>query len=122
MAGEQDELTEAALSRVGVVLQDKRTLEDLLGVGGFAAVYSAKHRSGKRVAVKVLHPQLAVRKSVRERFVREAYAANAIEHSGVVSVLDDDVTEDGAPYLVMDLLNGSPSPTDRRGGSARSSP
>src|SRR5262249_20054409 len=61
---------------------------------------------GKRVAIKILHPEMAAWPDVGARFLREAYAANAIDHPGVVSVLDDDMTEDGAPFLVMDLLDG----------------
>ena len=46
-------------ARVGMVLQDKWTLDALLGVGGMAAVYAATHRNGKRVAVKMLHAELS---------------------------------------------------------------
>jgi serine/threonine-protein kinase len=98
--------TARALSRVGEVLKDKWTLDRLLGVGGMAAVYAATHRNKKRVAVKVLLPELANDPEVRARFVHEGYAANTIEHPGAVSVLDDDVADDGAPFLVMELLEG----------------
>jgi len=43
---------------------------------------------------------------VKSRFLSEGYAANAVQHGGVVSVLDDDVTDEGCPFLVMDLLDG----------------
>ena len=92
--------------RVGSVLKDKWTLDRLLGVGGMAAVYAATHRNNKRVALKVLLPELANDAEIRARFVREGYAANTIGHPGAVSVLDDDVSEDGAPFLVMELLEG----------------
>jgi len=99
-----------ARKRVGSVLNDKWTLEELLGVGGMAAVYSARHRNGARAAIKILHPTLASVEEVRDRFLREGYAANRVEHKGAVQVLDDDVIvgepEDGAPYLVMELLEG----------------
>ena len=42
----------------------------------------------------------------RRRFLSEGYAANAVKHPGVVSVLDDDVSEDGSAFLVMELLEG----------------
>jgi len=42
----------------------------------------------------------------RARFTREGYVANAVAHKGAVSVIDDDVTEDGAPFFTMDLLEG----------------
>jgi hypothetical protein len=99
-------LETVAHQRVGRVLQAKWRLDALLGVGGMAAVYAATHRNGKRVAVKVLHPQVGVDPTVRERFLREGYIANSIGHEGAVSVLDDDVTSDGEPFLVMELLEG----------------
>jgi serine/threonine protein kinase len=95
-----------ARTRVGEVLKDKWHLDALLGVGGMAAVYSATHRNQKRVAIKMLLPEFAGDREVRDRFIREGYAANTIEHPGALSVLDDDVSEDGQPFLVMELLEG----------------
>jgi eukaryotic-like serine/threonine-protein kinase len=107
LSGEADSRSR---ERVGSVLSDKWTLEKLLGVGGMGAVYAAKHRNGARAAVKVLHPDLARNKEVRERFLREGYAANTVEHRGAVKVLDDDVVtsgpDEGTAYLVMELLEG----------------
>ncbi len=98
------------LERVGTVLNDKWTLERLLGVGGMAAVYAGRHRNGARAAIKVLHADLARHKEVRERFRREGYAANKVEHPGVVKVLDDDIIasgpDEGTAYIVMELLEG----------------
>lgn len=102
----QDQLDETARARIGVTLNDKWQLDALLGVGGTASVYSASHRNGKRVAIKVLHPELSAHMHFRERFLREAYVGNHIEHPGAVTVYDDDVTEDGCAFLVMDLLEG----------------
>jgi serine/threonine protein kinase len=100
----------SALDRVGRVLNEKWKLERLLGVGGMAAVYAGLHRNGARAAIKVLHPELARHKEVRQRFQREGYAANKVEHDGVVKVLDDDVVSSGpdagTAYLVMELLEG----------------
>jgi serine/threonine-protein kinase len=95
-----------ATARVGRVLKEKWRLDGLLGVGGMAAVYSATHRNHKRVAIKMLLPELAGIAEVRDRFVREGYAANQIQHPGALSVLDDDADEDGLPFLVMELLEG----------------
>jgi serine/threonine-protein kinase len=99
-----------AVERVGSVLNDKWTLERLIGVGGMAAVYAGRHRNGASAAVKVLHPELARHKEVRERFQREGYAANKVNHPGVVKVLDDDVVSSGrdagTAYLMMELLQG----------------
>jgi len=101
-----DPKTEHASARVGTWLRDKWKLDALLGLGGMAAVYSATHRNGKRAAVKMLHPQSAADASVRARFLREGYLANQVGHPGAVSILDDDVTEEGYVYLVMELLEG----------------
>jgi serine/threonine-protein kinase len=101
-----DPLTERARARVGTVLREKWRLDRLLGVGGMAAVYAATHRNGARVAIKILHQQLSIDRDVRERFLREGYVANSVSHRGVVRVLDDDVTDDGAIFFVMDLLEG----------------
>ncbi len=91
--------------RIGTVLKGKWRLDAQLGAGGMATVYAATHRNGKRVAVKVLHPELSRDQVIRERFVREGYLANKVGR-GAVSVDDDDVTEDGAVFLVMELLEG----------------
>jgi serine/threonine-protein kinase len=96
----------AASQRIGQTLRDKWTLERLIGSGGMAAVYEARHRNGARAAVKLLHPEMSQREDVRERFRREGYAANKVAHRGAVQVLDDDVAEDGSAFLVMELLEG----------------
>jgi eukaryotic-like serine/threonine-protein kinase len=95
-----------ARARVGQVLRNKWRIDGLLGVGGMAAVYAATHRNGKRAALKVLHLDAAADTDVRRRFLREGYVANKVGHPGVVSVLDDDVGEDGAVFLVLELLEG----------------
>jgi len=60
-----------------------------------AVVYAATHRNGKRVAIKMLHHDLTRNADVRTRFLREGYLANAVDHEGVVSIIDDDVTRKG---------------------------
>lgn len=92
---------------VGTVLRGKYRIDGVIGTGGMAVVYAATHRNRKRFAVKVLHPELSTRREVRARFIREGYVANSVEHPGVVSVLDDDVTDDGGAFLVMELLEGA---------------
>lgn len=101
-----DPLVQRALERIGMVLREKWRLDGLLGVGGMAAVYAATHRNGRRVAVKVLHAELATHQDVRNRFLREGYAANKVNHPGAVAVLDDDIADDGSVFLVMELLDG----------------
>jgi serine/threonine-protein kinase len=100
------ELAERAAARVGTVLNEKWRLDALLGVGGMASVYAATHRNQKRAAVKLLHPGLSAEESIRQRFLREGYAANTVAHPGAVRVDDDDILEDGSAFLVMELLTG----------------
>jgi eukaryotic-like serine/threonine-protein kinase len=109
---------EAAERRIGRTLSAKWRLTRLIAVGGMGAVYEANHRNGKRVAVKMLHPDIALDATQRRRLVREGYAANAIDHPGVVKIDDDDVDSDGSVFLVMELLDGESMQTmfDRSGG------
>jgi serine/threonine-protein kinase len=101
-----DILQKQAEERVGQTLHGKWRLDRLLGIGGMACVYAATHRNGKRGAVKLLHPEYARSEQSRTRFLREGYVANTVGHRGAVSVLDDDVTDDGTVFLVMELLDG----------------
>jgi serine/threonine-protein kinase len=94
--------------RIGTTLRNKWTLERLLGVGGMASVYVAVHKIGRREAIKILHPDAARSNEMRARFEQEAHAANRLGHPGVVEIRDIDTTEDGSPFLVMELLEGEP--------------
>jgi serine/threonine protein kinase len=94
----------------------------VLGVGGMGVVLEAVDEQLQRpVALKALLPQLAASASARERFLREARAAAAIDHDHVVTIYQ--VGEDrGIPYLAMPLLQGETLDTrlrrDRRLGVA----
>jgi serine/threonine-protein kinase len=69
-------------------------------------VFAAEHvRTGRPCAVKMLHPELIARGPALARFRTEAEQAGAIVHERVVAILDYDADE-GAPYLVMELLQG----------------
>jgi serine/threonine-protein kinase len=94
-----------ARKRVGTTLLKKWHLDELLGIGGMAAVYVATHRNGTRCALKILHPFGAP--EIAGLFVREGWFANQVGHPSVVRILDDDVAEDGCPFLIMDLVTGS---------------
>jgi len=102
-----DAVVQRAEARVGVILKGKYRLERLLGTGGMAAVYRASHRNGSRVAIKMLHLELSLDKEARSRFLLEGYAANNVDHPGVVRVLDDDTADDGSVFVVMELLEGT---------------
>ena len=95
-----------AAKRVGTVLCGKWTLERVLGIGGMATVYVARHKIGRLDAIKILHPEYARAQTVRARFEQEAHVLNRFKHPGAVDVRDLDTTDDGAPFLVMELLEG----------------
>src|SRR5260221_4905393 len=101
-----EERTRLAKTRLGKSVLGKWRLERLLGIGGMAAVFEAAHTNGNRVAIKILHPDLAGFDEIRERFLAEGYAANRVAHPGAVTVRDEGTTDDGAVFLVMDLLRG----------------
>ena len=104
----------ASHKRVGSLVRGKYRVEAFLATGTMGNVYAATHRNGARVALKVLHKQLAEDPALCERFKREGYFANSIGHPGIVRAIDDDVTEDGCPFLVMELLEGETIDERRR--------
>lgn len=106
MSDEDDDLIRAR-ARIGTTLANKYHLDEVLGVGGMAVVYSATHRNRMRVAVKILHPEISLDPNARERFVREGYVANTVEHPNALKVLDDDEADDGSAFVVMELLKGT---------------
>ena len=100
------EFAEEALSRIGTKLNSKWTIDDVLGVGGMGAVFVGTHRNGSKKALKLLHGVLTTDPEVKARFLREAMIANKIDHPARVAVIDDDVSDKGEMFLVMDLLVG----------------
>jgi eukaryotic-like serine/threonine-protein kinase len=96
-----------AVSLIGTVLSGRYKIEKLLGEGGMGAVYQAEHtHMRKRLAVKVLHPEMSRLTEVVQRFEREAMAAAHIDHPNVATATDFGKLEDGSFFLVMELLEG----------------
>ena len=104
--GAPDAVTQACSQRVGRMLCQKWRIDALIGIGGMAAVYAATHRNGNPCAVKMLHPEVSGIDEIRERFLREAYIGNTVNHPNVIQVTDDDVDEQGCAFMVMELLVG----------------
>jgi len=78
-----------------------------LGEGGMGIVYLAEHPAiGRKAAIKVLHPKLAADPEVVSRFFHEARASNAIRHPNIVEAYDYGTRPDGAPYIIMEYLEG----------------
>jgi len=96
-----------AASLVGVVLSGRYMIERLIGEGGMGAVYQAEHtHMRKRLAVKVLHPEMSRLPEVVARFEREAMAAAHIEHPNVASATDFGKLDDGSFFLVLEFVEG----------------
>jgi len=82
-------------------------IERYLGGGAMGEVYAGRHPViGKRVAIKVLRHELTASSDAAERFIREARAANQIDHENVIDVFAFGRLDDGRLYLVMDLVDG----------------
>ncbi|QSQ22878.1 serine/threonine protein kinase [Pyxidicoccus parkwayensis] len=80
-----------------------------LGAGALGSVYLAEHfPSAHRFAVKVLHPHLAARPAMRQRFYAEARALRELTHRHVARVLDARPGPLGLPCLLMEYANGEP--------------
>jgi serine/threonine protein kinase len=94
----------------GTVLDEKYRLDEMIGSGGFGAVYKATHLQIKRkVAVKIFKPSAGNDSSESlERFRLEAIAGSRINHPNAVAIVDSGISSDGIAYLVMELLNGRP--------------
>ena len=81
----------------------------LIGVGGMGAVYEGYHPViGKRVAVKVLLPQLSADVELVKRFVSEARSVNEIRHRNIVDIFAFGQLPDGSHYFLMEFLEGEP--------------
>jgi serine/threonine protein kinase len=93
---------------VGQTLASSYTIVGVLGEGGMGRVYEARHTriSGKRFAVKMLHPEFTRQPDVLSRFQREAEAAATIDSPYVVDVYDVDRTADGRAFMVAEYLRG----------------
>src|SRR5689334_8160480 len=89
----------------------------VLGEGGMGVVYAAEHvLLGRPTAVKLLLPELSNRQGLVQRFFNEARAATAIRHPGIVEIYDFGWTNEGAGFIVMELLQGETLRARRKRG------
>src|SRR4030095_12251745 len=90
----------------GTVLADKYTVVRVIGRGGMAHVLEARHEAlDTDVAVKILHPDFRLDEEATSRFQREARAVAKLTSTHVARVLDVD-SQDGCPFMVLELLKG----------------
>jgi eukaryotic-like serine/threonine-protein kinase len=95
------------LPQIGQTLNGKYEIIGLLGEGGMAFVYEAKHqRLQQHVAIKMLTPEFARDPELVSRLEREARAVARLRTKHVTRVTDVDTTEGGIPYIVMEFLEG----------------
>jgi CheY-like chemotaxis protein len=91
----------------GTLLDDRFLLQEPIGKGHFGVVFKAEHLQLKRsVAVKVLKAGVEEPEELVARFLQEGRSACRLDHPNAVTVLDFSMTEEGIPFLVMELLQG----------------
>jgi serine/threonine protein kinase len=83
------------------------TIVDAVGQGAMGVVYRADDTRLKRVvALKFLPAEISRDPDAKDRFIREAQAASALQHNNICTVHDIDQTADGQMFIVMDLYSG----------------
>ena len=92
----------------GDVLLDKYRVEEVLGTGGMGKVVRASHLFlQKEFAIKVLLPHMADSAETVSRFLREAQATSKLNSEHIARVFDTGRLADGAPFMVMEYLQGN---------------
>lgn len=100
-------MLEEVQHQAGTLVGGRYRLEKPIAQGGMGTVWSARDESSQRlVAIKLLNEEAARDPIAAQRLYNEANAANAADHAGIVEVLELGQTEEGVPYLVMELLEG----------------
>src|ERR1700719_3249430 len=107
MSSNSPDDVEAAGVKAGDILAGKYRVDRVLGVGGMGVVVAAHHiQLDEHVAIKFLLPQALANAEAVARFDREARAAVKIKSEHVARVIDVGKLETGAPYMVMEYLEG----------------
>ncbi len=98
---------------LGKVIAGRYRLEARIGEGGMGIVYRARHVLIDRVvAVKLIRPDLRGETHLRAWMLREARAANRVDHAHIIDIHDIGETDEGELYLVMEYLVGTPLSTE----------
>jgi serine/threonine protein kinase len=100
--------TREAVVKTGDIVEGRYRIIRTLGEGGMGTVFLAEHALIKRrVAIKILHPELATDANVIERFMNEARAAGTLGHPNIVESTDMGFTNNHVPYIVFEFLEGA---------------
>jgi serine/threonine protein kinase len=91
----------------GMIIRNKYEILERIGVGGMGAVYKGRHVTFNEVcAIKVVNDSIAGDSNFLQRFQTEAVVTRKLRHPNAVRVDDFDYTEDGRPFIVMELVQG----------------
>jgi eukaryotic-like serine/threonine-protein kinase len=98
---------------VGAVLSQRFRLVKCIGIGGMGTVYAtdALGEGGVPLAVKILNAECLDNAEIVTRFIDEGKACQNLKHPNIVRVFEVAVAENGAPYIVMEMLRGVPLST-----------
>jgi serine/threonine-protein kinase len=100
--------TRDTVVKTGDVVEGRYRIIKTLGEGGMGTVFLAEHTLIKRrVAIKILHSELATDADVIERFMNEARAAGTLGHPNIVESTDMGFTASHVPYIVFEYLEGT---------------
>ncbi|HEY9713966.1 MAG TPA: protein kinase [Chroococcales cyanobacterium] len=92
---------------IGTIVAGRYRIISLIGQGGMGSVFKAQHiMLDSMVAVKILNSNLAGDERALKRFAQEAKATNSLSHPNLAAVSDYGLTESGAPYFVMEFVEG----------------
>jgi serine/threonine-protein kinase len=98
---------DGAEERIETTLVGKYRIESIIQKGGMGTVFSGTHiELGKKIAIKILHPNCAASKEVVQRFLNEARGTAKLQHRNIVDILDIGTDERGIPFFVMEYLPG----------------
>ncbi len=93
---------------VGEVVAGRYRIDGVLGAGGMGVVYEAHDLNVEtKVALKVLLPELSLDEEIAKRFARESFIARKLKHPNTVRMTDLGTLDDGRPFFVSELLEGS---------------
>ena len=104
---DQTALQSAHELQPGMIIRNKYEILDRIGVGGMGVVYRVRHLTFNEVcAIKIVNDVIAGDANFLQRFQKEAVVTRKLRHPNAVRVDDFDYTEDGRPFIVMELVEG----------------